>query len=47
MFTEKVAQNQKGSGNIAQTLHGQVLDSTLNMTKDAMIGNDLRSSEFD
>ena len=44
---ENMPQNQKGSGNIAQTLHGQVLDSTLNMTKDAMIGNDLRSSEFD
>ena len=36
---------QKGSGNstnsYAKTLHDQVLDSTLNMTKDAMIGNDL------
>ena len=36
-------QNQKGSGkiSIAKKLHEQVLDSTLNMTKDAMVGNDL------
>ena len=39
--TKSASQNQKGSGAIAEKLHKQVLDSTLNMTKDAMVGNDL------
>lgn len=40
---EVTSQNQKGNGknSIAKKLHEQVLDSTLNMTKDAMLGNDL------
>lgn len=31
---------------IAKKLHEQALDSTLNMTKDIMVGNDLRASDL-
>ena len=43
MDVTTTSQIQKGNGlnSIAKSLHEQDLDSTLNMTKDAMVGNDL------